>query len=433
MESSQEVMVQSYEELTQALDKENTKTIKVCGTILCPNEVELKEGVTIEGVSMDDSGLSFNNGAGIALTANNSIKNISITCAPNERAIFLAEDKEDLGVFQLENITAIGQIQFLTRSNTLRSTLIAKNIDIVACDARNQVEQPQKYGVTVYQGAFTVYNFNGNSESEIKVHLTDISLGRKDAPVLGSGLFVSGFGDEGGWVKGDLIATDKIYSNGMIPFGQPNKITAGVFVVYGAEIEKVENKGEVVTYGVNDMVLDTWGTVTEWIAEKPIISHGPSGIGFVNFGHVNTFWAKDQIITHGLGARGFNQYDGTVNTAKFHSIETYGDGAIGIQISQPVGSIEVENDLITHGSIGNTLVKGINMTLPADAFSVKPGGSIESLKVKGNIITHGDHVTAYHVEGGTVQSLFIGGKIEVKGQQSERLKIAAGGKSPDYL
>lgn len=432
MKHSQGVTVQSYEALTQALETENIKVIVVSGTILCPNEVELKEGVSIIGESMDGSGLAFNNGEGIALTANNSIKNISITCAAHERAIFLAEDKEDLGVFHLENITAIGQIQFLTRSNTLRASLIANNIDIVACDARNQVEQPQKYGVTVYQGAFTVYNFNGNSDSEIKVHLTNISLGRKDAPVLGSGLFVSGFGDEGGWVKGDVISTQNIYSNGMIPFGQPNKITGGVFVVYGAEIEKVENKGEVVTYGVNDMVLDTWGTVAEWVAEKPIVSHGPSGIGFVNFGHVKSFWAKDKIVTHGLGARGFNQYDGTVNAAKFHSIETFGDGAIGIQISQPVGSIEIEKDLITHGSIGNTLVKGVNMSLPADAFSVKPGGSIASLKVHGNIITYGEEVTAYHVEGGSVESLSIGGNIEVKGSKSQAYSVTQGGKSPDF-
>lgn len=433
MEISQMVIVDSYEQLTKALEDQTIKLIKVSGTILCPNEIELRDGVALIGESMDESGLAFNSGEGIAITSNNTIKDLSVTCSPNERAIFLAEDKEDLGVFKLQNITTVGQIQFLTRSNTLRSKLIASHIDIVACDARNRVEQPQKYGVTVYQGAFTVYNFNGNSDSEIIVHLTDISLGRKDAPVLGSGLFVSGFGDEGGWVKGDLISTKNIYSNGMIPFGQPNKITAGVFIVYGAEIVELKNKGEVVTYGVNDMVLDTWGTVTNWVAEKQIVSHGPSGIGFVNFGHVDKFWAKDKIITHGLGARGFNQYDGTVNHAKFNSIETYGDGAIGIQISKPVGDIEIEEDIVTHGSIGNTLVKGVIMSLPADAISVKPGGSVASLVVGGNIIARGDQVTAYHIEGGEVKSLSIHGTVMATGKESVKVAISEGGKSPDNI
>jgi hypothetical protein len=30
------------------------------------------------------------------------------------------------------------------------------------------------------------------------------------------------------------------------------------------------------------MVLDTWGTVDQWIAHAPVVSYGPSGIGFVN-------------------------------------------------------------------------------------------------------------------------------------------------------
>lgn len=44
----------------------------------------------------------------------------------------------------------------------------------------------------------------------------------------------------------------------------------------------VEHHGELVTYGVNDMVLDTWGKVEKWVSNFPIVSFGPSGIGFVN-------------------------------------------------------------------------------------------------------------------------------------------------------
>jgi len=84
--------------------------------------------------------------------------------------------------------------------------------------------------------------------------------------------------------------------------------------------------------------------------------YGPSGIGFVNFGTVNTFVAKADVETHGLGARGFNQYDGTVTSIKFKSLVTRGDGSIGVQVSKPVGSIEVEEGITTYGSVGNSLV-----------------------------------------------------------------------------
>jgi hypothetical protein len=38
-------------------------------------------------------------------------------------------------------------------------------VHIAACDCYS--EQPQKYGVNVYQGALTVYNFNDDRDSTI--------------------------------------------------------------------------------------------------------------------------------------------------------------------------------------------------------------------------------------------------------------------------
>lgn len=291
-------------------------------------------------------------------------------------------------------------------------------------------EQPQKYGVNVYQGALTVYNFNGDAKSKITASLTNISVGAKNAPVLGSGIFVSGFGDQGGWVEVDTLTTGEVHSTGMLPYGTANIITAGVFVVYGAHARRVEHFGATVTYGVNDMVLDTWGKVDTWIAHAPVVSYGPSGIGFVNFGTVNDFVAEDKIVTYGLGARGFNQYDGTVRNIRFKSIETFGDGSIGIQVSKPVGTIVVDEGVTTHGSIGNTLVKGVIMQLPAEAFSVKPGGIVEKLVVDGNLVTHGAKVTTYAVEGGKVLAIDIKGEVLAHGQGSDAVLVADKGSTP---
>lgn len=178
------------------------------------------------------------------------------------------------------------------------------------------------------------------------------------------------------------------------------------------------------------MVLDTWGTVEQWLAHAPVVSYGPSGIGFVNFGTVDQFVAEKEIVTHGLGARGFNQYDGTVRQIRFKSIETFGDGSIGIQVSKPVGAIVVDDSIVTHGSIGNTLVKGVNMTLPAEAFSVKPGGVVDKLVVGGDMITHGANVSTYAVEGGKVHAIDIRGRVLAHGEGSNAVLIRDQGSTP---
>jgi len=161
-----------------------------------------------------------------------------------------------------------------------------------------------------------------------------------------------------------------------------------------------------------------------------VVSYGPSGIGFVNFGTVGDFTAEAEVVTYGLGARGFNQYDGTVRNIRFKSIQTFGDGSIGIQVSKPIGTITVDKDVITHGSIGNTLVKGVIMQLPAEAFSVKPGGVVEKLVVGGSLVTHGAKVTTYAVEGGQVRAIDIKGQVLANGQGSDAVLVAGNGATP---
>lgn len=115
--------------------------------------------------------------------------------------------------------------------------------------------------------------------------------------------------------------------------------------------------GEVITYGINDMVLDVWRTVVNWTSNAPIISYGPSDVGFVNFGTVKYFTVNVSLQTYGLGPRGYNQYDGTVGNISFKSIETFSNVSVGIQISKKIGNLTVHENLTTHGSLGSSLVK----------------------------------------------------------------------------
>nr|WP_068893393.1 hypothetical protein [Pedobacter panaciterrae] len=424
------VKINSLSDLMTALNNPTPTNLELQTSILCPYTIVLPVGFSLTGIDQEKCIISFNNGDGIGLTANNEVANLIIQTSPDNRAIYTLSNYPDLGTLTLKKLTVSGQIQILTRAGTLKTKLIASDVDVVACDARRYCEQPQKYGVNVFQGAFTVYNFNSDPDSVIHATLTNISLGRKGAPVIGSGLFICGFGDNGGWVLADKITTGDIFSNGMLPYGQPDMITAGVFIVNGTKVENITHHGSITTYGVNDMVLDTWGYVKKWVAEKPITSYGPSGIGFVNFGTVDEFEARDKVETFGLGARGFNQYDGTVGTAVFHSITTHGNGSIGMQFSKPVGNIEVKHGVVTYGAEGQTLVKGVIMTLPADAISVKAGGEIKELKISGGIKTYGDNVHSYHVEGGIVHKIDVQGGVDANGEGSFAVAVTDNGETP---
>ncbi|GAK30817.1 hypothetical protein WOSG25_050890 [Weissella oryzae SG25] len=426
------VSVKNFEEFINAIEVREEK-ISITRSFLIPYPVILPEGVSISGKAQEDGALpllSFQNNDGLGLTKNNTIADLNIQTSIENRAIFLTNKSGDLGKFTFKNLMLTGQFSFIARNNFEKADVEIDGIDIIAADARRYLEQPQKYGVNVLQGALTVYNFNSNENSKINLAAKNVSIGRRNAPVIGSGIFIAGFGDEGGRTEVSTLETKAVYSNGKIPVGVSDFITAAVFIVNGTFAKSITHNGEIATYGVNDMVLDTWGKVDTWESNDQVISYGPSGIGFVNFGIVNNFIMHAPLKTFGQGARGYNQYDGTLKNGIFDSISTYGDGSIGIQISKKVGSIVIKNDITTHGGLGNSLVKGVNILLPAYAISIKNAGEVDDIEINGSLITHGSNVTTYIVEnGGIVHHLEVSGTVDAKGINSQPVKIEKGGLS----
>lgn len=423
--------VRTLNELMIALD-ERASQIAITAAIVSPHDIQLSEGVSVKGEG-EGASLLFSEGGGLGLTRDNHVQSLRLMTNPKSRAIYLRTGAEDFGTIRLEDLTVTGQVGLVARVGCRKGHVAARNVHVAFADARAFPEQPQKYGVNVLQGAITLFNQNGDADSRLTATLDDISVGSAAAPVLGSGIFVGGFGDEGGRLEIDRLTTGEVNSTGLLPFGTADFITGGVFVLYGCTVAELVNKAPCRTYGVNDMVLDNWGKVERWTAEDVIESFGPSGIGFVNFGTVEEFRAEAPIRTYGLGARGFNQYDGTVKSLRVDSIETFGDGSIGIQISKPVGRICVDHDVRTHGGTGPSLVKGVIATLAAEAFSVKPSGEVEELSVGGDVESEGDTVDAFTVEGGSIRTAKIGGSIRATGAGSRRFRINNGGQVPESL
>ena len=158
------------------------------------------------------------------------------------------------------------------------------------------------------------------------------------------------------------------------------------------------------------MVLDNWGSVDEWTVDDRLTSFGPSGIGFVNFGVLGRLKIAAPIETFGQGARGFNVYDGTIGVADFDRIVTHGDGAVGVQISQPLGEVIVRRGIVTYGQSGDSLVKGVVTRLSVVALSMKRGSFAKQIVISGGLTTHGEGVEALEMQGG-VDTLQITGGI----------------------
>lgn len=207
-----------------------------------------------------------------------------------------------------------------------------------------------------------------------------------------------------------LITTKDVYTNGLLPKGTFDRISGGVFTVSNAYVDRVENKGITKTYGSNDMVLDNWGEVQEWIVLDEVLSEGDSAIGFVNFGYIGKLDIQAPIKTRGTGARGINNYDGTIKNLELDSIETRGDGAIGIQVSKPMGHIKVNKDIVTYGGTGESLVKGEIKELSAIGISILEGAEVKSIEVKGNLYTYGKDIPPIENEGKVLGGLNILGQ-----------------------
>lgn len=418
--TSQEVLVSTPDELMAAVENPSVQSIMAHGHLLGAPSFRLSPGQSLRGED-DQSDITFAIGAeGVQLSSDNQVRDIRLHVAPDKRAIFNDTSVSTLGRMELRNVTTTGRVQILARDHIRNGHVDVRGLAILAADARGERDRPHGYGVSVIQGAFTLWNMQPEDDVIISADLVDLSVGRSGSPVLGSGVFVGGAGDKGGRMVVQRLETGAVYSDGKIVPGTPDQITGGVFTLYGAHVEMVRNRGPVVTYGANDMALDNWGAVDRWIAEEKITSYGPSGIGFVNFGIVNELRVNALIETFGQGARGFNVYAGTVNLAEFERIVTHADGAVGIQISQPIGRIIVSRGVETFGGSGQSLVKGVMMNLSAIGVSVKPGGSAREIAISGGIKTHGAGVSPLE-QHGAIESLRVAGGCVAAGGGFENI------------
>lgn len=404
------VIVKDAIELIKAINNKDIKEIRVEGKISGMSSFSLKAGVKISG------GELIFKSKGLGLTKDNTISNLKITSPETEMAIFNNEKEEDWGTLEISNVETHGQVHIFAQNGFKKGNIVIKGLDVITADVRGREKRPHKYGVDVLQGALTVYNAT-EEKTTLRAEVQDVSVGRKENPVRGSGILISGNGDfkeNKGTVTGKLLTTNEIFSDGGIEFKTPDLIAGGVFLSYGVGIDTVINNKEVTTYGNNDMILDLWGDSKTWTVKERLESYGGSAIGFVLFGNIDKI-VMQKILTHGQGARGFNLYDGSIKELEIKEIKTEGDASTGIQISKPMGSLAINGSIITYGNKGTSLVKGVITPQRATALSIKEGGVIESVHIKGDMITNGDDAPAFENHG-KINKFVLEGEMKTLGE-----------------
>jgi hypothetical protein len=191
---------------------------------------------------------------------------------------------------------------------------------------------------------------------------------------------------------------------------QPDRLSQRPFAPTGPGTLELQTFTDHYTVSDGNQIIELYH-----VEEAKVTSHGPSGIGFVNFGAINQLDVQAPIETFGQGARGFNVYAGTVGSAEFDRIVTHADGAVGLQISQPVGMIVVKRGVETFGRAGDSLVKGVVVRLSPIAFSIKPGGVVERAEIRGGLITHGPGIEALELHGRMRELIVQGGLASASG------------------
>jgi len=429
-------VILSASQLEEAISECCPQVLWIQVSLVLVRAVVLPRGYEMCGDASAPALIRFVAGDGIGLSGDNVLRDLYI-CAPSaNRAVFLSGREVNRGTLTLANLKVNGQVGLITGPETRTLRIEADNIDVVAANTLAFPMVADKE-TKIIQGALSVCNGNDDPRSIVSAQLTKIGIGRHGLPVFGSGILVSGCGERSGVVRLDILTTGAVYSRGALSAvsmsvmsgGMPPVISGGICLCKGSVGWELIHTAEVVTYGVNDMVLANYGMVKHWTCTHSLISQGPGSAALLNAGVIGCFTALGDITTHGVASPGFYQPGGSAASLRFGPVTTFGDGASGIWVEGEVGELEVEGDVVTHRGAAMVSDRGLPQG-PIAALAVGRDARVRRLRVHGKIETRGNGVNSFLVRGGTITELKVDSGIIALGEQSNAVVILMGGKTP---
>jgi hypothetical protein len=420
------VMVTTNQGLLDAAQSGCEQLIVVRGDLTNVPTLTLAPGQDLTASQLGGS-IAFAAGSdGVQLTSDNSVSDLRLAADNTQRAIFNDTQVMDLGEISLREVQTVGQVQLLVKDHVTGGDVSVQGLDVVSADTTSRTGLVGTFfgaRLEAMQGAFTLWNSQADPNAVITADLQDISIGRSDAPVVGSGVFVTGafpllvtpdnvrtFGQtlhqetvhpSHGSIQVKRLTTGNVHTRGSSTFFRGNAVGGSVAVFNGpsAPIDQgLQVNGSVTTSGLTNGGINIYSDLDKLTVTGDITSAGPNGFGVVTWPHVGDIEVAGRLETFGTGSRAFNAYAGQVDTAEFGQIVTHGDGAVAVDVFRPLGELVVHHGIQTTGGTGLSLVLGVLKPLQASAIgAAELAGSIREIYSGGPISTAHDGITTVHV------------------------------------
>src|SRR5215510_12634826 len=111
-----------------ALSQREPRALELQTSVACPSSIALPPGYSLAGKDKDSCILSFSNGDGIALTADNRVSNLTVLATPAARAIYTQAGLPDMGSIMLSDLSVTGQVSIITRTGTSKLKLLVDKL-----------------------------------------------------------------------------------------------------------------------------------------------------------------------------------------------------------------------------------------------------------------------------------------------------------------
>jgi hypothetical protein len=129
---------------------------------------------TIEEIMRD---LPSDSNDGIRLSTDNAVEDLHLVTQAAHLAVFNDTSVTTLGRIELHRIRTVGSVRLI--ANVRSGHVEARDVDVVAADARGYGRRPAGYGVKVIPGAFMVWNQQPDRSVTVTAELKNISAGAR--------------------------------------------------------------------------------------------------------------------------------------------------------------------------------------------------------------------------------------------------------------
>lgn len=312
---------------------------------------------------------------GLAVTAQNMVRNVSLVCEPDRRAVHVAPHRGDRGAIILADLVCSGQLQLIFGDESDAAELRLEGLGVANCDTAGRDTIPTTTG-RLLQGAVTVWNAAARATT-IRLSGARIDIGNANRPAIGSGMVIAG-APAAGRVDIKDLGLGAIHVDSLPATPGFTTRAGGIVVCDGVEVLRLGVAGPVVARGSRCSAMWNSGQIATWHLSGTACTHGPFSPGLASEGRIGRLDGGGAVETFGAGSAAC-ALDGVVGHIGLRKIRTLANGSPGVEISGRVDALEVTDGISTVGDPGRHLAGGDMTRIPADGVRIRATGRLGRL------------------------------------------------------